>query len=146
MKKGLLAAIFVALLCAGGASAYALRTIMLSPGHCKRIGHTKICARAAKTRTTTVTTTVAVSGIGKTFSGNGDSTLAPLTLTTGDEVHWTAQPDSDGNNFFDVSSSPDDVNFVEFDNGDGATSGSSFIPAGTYTFSVGASATWSISF
>jgi hypothetical protein len=33
MRKGLLAAIFVALVCAGGASAYALRKIMLSPGH-----------------------------------------------------------------------------------------------------------------
>ena len=144
MKKGLIAAIFVALVCAGGASAYALRTIMLSPGHCKRIGHTKVCAKRVKTKT--VTTTVGVAGIGKTFTGNGDSTLAPLTLVTGDEVHWTAQPDSDGDNFFDVTSSSDDANFVEFDNGDGATSGSPFIPAGTYTFSVGASATWSLSF
>jgi plastocyanin len=144
MRKGLLAAIFVALVCAGGASAYALRTIMLSPGHCKRIGHTKVCARAAKTKT--VTTTVAVSGIGKTFTGNGDSTLAPLTLTAGDEVHWTAQPDSDGNNFFVVTSSSDDANFVEFDNGDGSTSGSTFIPAGTYTFEVDANATWTLSF
>jgi plastocyanin len=117
---------------------------MLSPGHCKRIGHTKVCARAAKTKT--VTTTVAVSGIGKTFTGNGDSTLAPLTLTAGDEVHWTAQPDSDGNNFFVVTSSSDDANFVEFDNGDGATSGSTFIPAGTYTFEVDANATWTLSF
>ncbi len=144
MKKGLIAAIFVALVCAGGASAYALRTIMLSPGHCKRIGHTKVCAKQAKTKT--VTTTVAVSGIGKTFSGNGDSTLAPLTLTTGDEIHWTAQPDSGGDNFFDVTSASDDANFVQFDNGDGATSGSTFIPAGTYMFTVDASATWSLSF
>lgn len=144
MRKGLLVATVVALVCAGGASAYALHTIMLSPGHCKRIGHTKVCAKRVKTKT--VTTTVGVAGIGKTFTGNGDSTLAPLTLTTGDEVHWTAQPDSDGDNFFDVTSSSDDANFVEFDNGDGATSGSTFIPAGTYTFSVGASATWSLSF
>jgi hypothetical protein len=146
MKKGLIAAIFVALVCAGGASAYALRTIMLSPGHCKRIGHTKVCARAVKTKTVTTTTTVGVSGIGKSFSGNGDSTLAPLTLTKGDEIHWTAQPDSDGDNSFVVSSASDDANFVEFDNGDGATSGSTFIPAGTYTFEVDASATWSLSF
>ncbi len=83
MKKGLIAAIFVALVCAGGASAYALHTIMLSPGHCRRIGDTKVCARRGKTKT--VTTTVAASPIGKTFSGNGDSTLAPLTLATDDE-------------------------------------------------------------
>jgi plastocyanin len=144
MRKVLIAAIFVALVCAGGASAYALRTIMLAPGHCKRIGHTKVCAKAAKTKT--VTTTVAVSGIGKTFTGNGDSTLAPLTLTSGDEVHWTAQPDSAGDNSFVVSSDPDDVRFIEFDNGSGATSGSTFIPAGTYTFEVDANATWSLSF
>jgi len=144
MRKVLIAAVLVALVGAGGASAYALRTIMLAPGHCKRIGHTKICAKAAKTKT--VTTAVAVSGIGKTFSGNGDSTLAPLTLATGDEVHWTAQPDSGGDNSFVVSSDPNDARFVEFDNGTGATSGSTFIPAGTYTFEVDASATWSLSF
>ena len=140
----MLAAIFVALICAGGASAYALRTIMLSPGHCKRIGHTKVCAKRVKAKT--VTTTVAASPIGKTFTGNGDSTLAPLTLEAGDEVHWTAQPDSDGNNFFAVSSDPNEARFVEFDNGDGATSGSTFVPAGTYTFEVDADATWSLSF
>ena len=144
MRKALLAAIFVALVCAGAASAYALRTIMLSPGHCTHVGHTKVCAKRAKVKT--VTTTVAAAVIGKTFTGNGDSTLAPLTLKSGDQVHWTAQPDSDGDNFFDVISAQSDTNFVEFDNGDGATSGSTFIPAGTYTFTVDASATWSISF
>ncbi|HEX4324458.1 MAG TPA: hypothetical protein VHZ77_07485 [Gaiellaceae bacterium] len=142
MRKGLLAAIFVALVCAGGASAYALHTIMLRPGHCTRVGHTKICARHAKTKTVTVAT----AAIGKTFTGNGDTTLAPLTLKAGDEVHWTAQPDSGDNNSFVVSSDPEDSRFVEFDNGDGATSGSTFIPPGTYTFSVVANATWSISF
>jgi plastocyanin len=142
MRKGLLASIFVALVCAGAASAYAVRTIVLSPGHCKLIGHTKVCAKRAKIKTVTV----APSPIGQMFNGNGDSTLAPLTLKAGDEVRWTAQPDSDGNNFFDVTSDPSDPNSVEFDNGNGATSGSTFIPAGTYTFSVGASATWSISF
>ena len=44
------------------------------------------------------------------------------------------------------SSATDDANFVEFDNGSGATSGSSFIPAGTYTFEVTASAAWTLSF
>ena len=61
-------------------------------------------------------------------------------------VHWTAQPDQLGDNSFLVSSSPDDANFVEFDNGSGATSGSSFIPAGTYTLEVTASAGWTLSF
>ncbi len=45
-----------------------------------------------------------------------------------------------------MTSASEDANFVEFDNGDGGTSGSTFIPAGTYTFSVDASATWSLSF
>ena len=144
MRKGLLVSVVVALVCAGGASAFALHTIMLSPGHCKRIGHTKVCAKPAKTMT--VTTTVAVSGIGQTFSGNGDSTLAPMTLSKGDEIHWTAQPDPQRDNSFVVSSASDDANFVEFDNGDGGTSGSTFIPAGTYTFEVDANATWTLSF
>ncbi len=45
-----------------------------------------------------------------------------------------------------MTSASDDANFVQFDNGDGATSGSTFIPAGTYMFTVDASATWSLSF
>jgi hypothetical protein len=73
--------------------------------------------------------------------------LAPLTIpANGVVVHWTAQPDQFADNSFTVSSSPNDVNFVEFDNGSGATSGTSFIPAGTYTFEVNASATWTLSF
>ena len=56
------------------------------------------------------------------------------------------EPDADGFNEFPVSSSPDDQRFVEFDNGDSSTSGSSYIPAGTYTFQVLASAAWTLSF
>ena len=89
----------------------------------------------------THTTTVAPSSTGQAFSGNGSTTLAPMTIPpNGVVVQWTAQPDQFGDNSFVVSSSPDDVNSVEFDNGSGATSGSSFIPAGTYTFEVTASA------
>ena len=136
---------------AGLASAYALRTIFLSPGHCKKVHGTKVCARRAKpvtsVRTSTVTVTVAPSSTGRTFSGNGDSTLAPLTIpANGVVVHWTAQPDQLGDNSFVVSSSPNDANFVAFDNGSGATSGTSFVPAGTYTFEVNASAAWTLSF
>jgi hypothetical protein len=127
------------------------RTIWLQPGHCRVVHGRKVCARKAKprtvTRTSTVTTTVAPSSTGQTFSGNGDSTLPPLTIpANGVVVHWTAQPDQFGDNSFLVSSSTGDANFVEFDNGDGATSGSSFIPAGTYTFEVTASAAWTLSF
>lgn len=76
-----------------------------------------------------------------------DSTLAPLTIPpNGVAVHWTAQPDQFGDNSFLVSSSENDPNFVEFDNGSGATSGTSFVPAGTYTFEVTASATSTLSF
>lgn len=99
------------------------------------------------THTSTTTVTVAPSPIGKNFSGNGSSTLAPVTIpANGVTVQWTAQPDQFGDNLFDVSSSPSDANFIDFDNGSGATSGSSFIPAGTYTFQVSASATWTLSF
>jgi hypothetical protein len=92
----------LALLAAGGASAYALGTIWLRPGHCKKVHGTKVCARKVKPVTTTVsrtstvtsTVTVAPSPIGQTFSGNRDSTLAPRTIpVNGVVVHWTAQPD-----------------------------------------------------
>ena len=139
----------IAILAAGGASAYGLSTIWLKPGHCTKVRHThtKVCARAVKPRTVTHTVTEAPSSTGQSFSGNGDSTLAPMTIPAGGvDVHWTAQPDDLGDNSFFVSSSPDDANSVEFDNGSGATSGSSFIPAGTYTFEVTASATWTLSF
>lgn len=154
MRKGALLVVAVlALAGAGGASAYALKTIFLAPGHCKKVHGTKVCARKVAPRTTTVThtstttVTVAPSPIGKNFSGNGSSTLAPVTIpANGVTVQWTAQPDQFGDNLFDVSSSPSDANFIDFDNGSGATSGSSFIPAGTYTFQVSASATWTLSF
>jgi hypothetical protein len=139
----------LALAGAGVASAYALRTIFLSPGHCKRVHGTKVCARRVKpvTRTSTVSVTVAPSSTGQKLSGNGDTTLAPMTIpANGVVVHWTAQADQFGDNSFLVSSSPSDVNFVEFDNGSGATSGTSFVPAGTYTFEVNASAAWTLSF
>jgi hypothetical protein len=106
----------LALLAAGGASAYALHTIFLKPGHCTKVHGTKVCARNVKAKVFTVT--VAPSPIGDTFSGNGDKTLAPVTLAHGVTVHWTAQPDSDGFNEFDVSSSPGDTAFLEFNNGE----------------------------
>lgn len=90
--------------------------------------------------------TVAPSPVGQTFSGDGDKSLAPVTLMHGVTVSWTAQPDSDGLNQFEVSSSPGDESFIEFDNGDSSTSGTSFVPPGTYTFDVSASAAWTNSF
>ena len=149
VRKGvLLVAVVLALLAAGGASAYVVaRTIWLKPGHCRVVHGREVCARKATPRTVTHTTTVAPSSTGQAFSGNGGSTLAPMTIPPdGVVVHWTAQPDQFGDDSFVVSSSPDDVNSVEFDNGSGATSGSSFIPAGTYTFEVTASAAWTLSF
>lgn len=146
MRRGvvIVAAVVLALVAAGGASAYALRTIWLRPGHCTKVHGAKVCARNVKPRTFTVT--VAPSPIGETFTGNGDKTLAPVTIPHGVTVQWTSQPDSDGFNEFAVSSSASDQNFIEFDNGDSSTSGTSFIPAGTYTFEVSASAAWTISF
>ena len=149
VRKGvLLVAAVLALLVAGGASAYVVaRTSWLKPGHYRVVNGRKVCARKATPRTVTHTTTVAPSSTGQAFSGNGGSTLAPMTIPpNGVVVHWTAQPDQFGDNSFVVSSSPDDAVSVEFDNGSGATSGSSFVPAGTYTFEVTASATWTLSF
>ena len=143
-RTALLAVLAVALLAAGGASAYALRTVFLKPGHCTKVHGTKVCARSVKPRIVTVT--VAPSPVGQTFSGNGDRTLAPVTLAHGVTVHWTSQPDSDGFNEFDVSSSAGDTTFVEFDNGNGTTSGTSYIPPGTYTLDISASGAWTISF
>jgi hypothetical protein len=145
-KTALIAAAVLALAVAGGASAYALKTIWLRPGRCTNVHGTKVCARKVVARTSTVTVTVAPSPIGQTFSGNGDLTLAPLTLSHGVQVSWTAQPDADGFNTFSVTSNPNDTNVVAFDNGDGATSGTSYIPPGTYTFDVLASAAWTLSF
>src|SRR5262245_14348135 len=79
----LLVAVGLALLVAGGASAYVLRTIWLRPGHCTKLHGTKVCARKVKPRTVSQTVTVGPSPIGATFSGNGDKTLAPLTLAHG---------------------------------------------------------------
>jgi hypothetical protein len=39
-----------------------------------------------------------------------------------------------------------DTHYVSFDNGNSTTSGTSYIPAGTYTFGVIASAAWTLSF
>jgi hypothetical protein len=143
-RTALLAVLVVALLGAGGASAYALRTVFLKPGHCTKVHGTKVCARSVKPKIVTVT--VAPSPVGQTFSGNGDKTLAPVTLAHGVTVHWTSQPDSDGFNEFDVFSSAGDTTFVAFDNGNSTTSGTSYIPPGTYTLDISASAAWTISF
>lgn len=141
-RAALIAVVLVGLIAAGGASAYALRTIWLRPGHCRKVHGTKVCARKVRPKTVTV----APSPIGQTFSGNGDKTLAPITLAHGVTVHWTSQPDSFGYNLFSVSSSPSDTRYVSFDNGNSSTSGTSYIPAGTYTFDVTASAAWTLSF
>jgi hypothetical protein len=143
-RTALVVVAVLALLAAGGASAYALKTVFLRPGHCAKVHGTKVCARNVKAKTFTVT--VAPSPIGETFTGNGDKTLAPVTLAHGVTVHWTSQPDSDGFNEFDVSSSAGDTTFVQFDNGNSTTSGTSFIPPGTYTLDVSASAAWTLSF
>jgi hypothetical protein len=134
----LIAVALVALTAAGAASAFALHTIMLGPGHCTKVRGTKVCARAVKPKTVTVSPTA----IGKTVTGNGSQQIAPLTIPkNGVTVRWTAQPDSYGNNIFQVSG-----NGVIFDNGNSTISGTSFIPAGTYTFSVVASGAWTLSF
>jgi hypothetical protein len=142
-RGALLAVVLLALVGVGGASAYALsHTIWLRPGHCRKVHGTKVCARKVKPKAITV----APSPIGQTFSGNGEKTLNPLTLKHGVTVHWTSQPGSYGSNVFGVSSSSSDKNFVSFDNGNSSTSGTSYIPAGTYTFEVLATGAWTLSF
>jgi hypothetical protein len=141
-RRVLVAAVLLVLLAAGGAaSAIALRTITLRPGRCVRVRQTRICAARART------VTVAPSSIGKSFSGNGSQTLAPLQIPRGVYVHWTAQPDAYGYNLFSVSGScSNPSNYLFFDSGNSATSGSSYVPAGTCTFQVTASGPWTLSF
>jgi hypothetical protein len=146
MRKVVVLAVVMLLLGAGGASAYALHTIFIRPGHCTKVHATKVCARKVAPKTVSETVTVGPSPVGETFSGNGDKTLPPLTLSHGVTVNWTSKPDSDGFNQFGVSSSPDDASFVQFDNGNGSSSGSSYVPAGTYTFDITAGAAWTLSF
>jgi hypothetical protein len=143
-RRVLLAVVVVGLLAAGGASAIALRTITLRPGQCRTVKGVRVCA--SKPRVVVRTVTVAPSPIGKTFSGNGTKTLEPITLTHGVTAHWTAKPDAYGYNLFSVSSSPSDKTYVSFDNGSNSTSGSSYIPPGTYTLEVIASGAWTLSF
>lgn len=127
----------VALALAGGASAYALKTILVSPGRCTTVSHVKVCARQVKPKTVTVSP----SPIGKTLSGNGSQTLAPITLAHGVNVRWTSSLDSYGDNMLSVY-----CGLSHFDNGNGGTSGQSYLPAGTYTCSLIASAAWTLSF
>lgn len=136
-RLALTSAALFSLLFAGGASAYALKTIWLRPGRCTNVHGTKICARKVAPRTVTV----APSPIGKTISGNGSQTLDPMTLAHGVEVHWTSSADSYGDNSLSVY-----CGINHFDNGNGATSGQSYLPAGTYTCNLIASAAWSLSF
>jgi hypothetical protein len=142
VKQPLLVATVALLVFAGAAAAYGVSTIYLKPGACTKVAKTKVCAR----KVTPVTVTVLSPPIARTIKGNGAETLAPITLTHGVEVRWTSQPDSMGFNIFSVYSSPNDTSPVNFDNGDNGTSGESYIGPGTYTLSVTASGTWSMSF
>jgi hypothetical protein len=133
---------------AGGASALALRTIYVPSGKCRTVKGVRVCARMGTvTRTVIRTVTVAPAAIGKTFTGNGDKTLAPLTLSRGVNVTWTASPDSYGYNLFSVSgSSSSPSNWTSFDSGNSTRSGTSYVPAGTWTFDVIASGAWTLKF
>src|SRR6478752_9165992 len=71
----LLAVLAVALTAAGGASAYALRTVFLKPGHCTKVHGTKVCARDVKPKLVTVT--VAPSPVGQSSAGTETRPLRP---------------------------------------------------------------------
>jgi hypothetical protein len=142
VRRPLLLAAVALLVFAGAAAAYGVSTIYLKPGACTKVANTRVCARKAPA----VTVTVSAPGLGRTIKGNGAQTLAPITFPRGIEVHWTSQPDSTGFNIFAVNSGPGDPNPVNFDNGDSATSGQSYVSAGTHTLSVTASGTWTLSF
>jgi hypothetical protein len=146
-RRVLVAVVVMALLAAGGAaSAIALRTITLRPGRCVRVTRTtRVCA--ARARTVTRTVTVAPSSIGKSFSGNGSKTLLPLKIPRAVYVKWTAQRDAYGYTLFSASAScSNPFNYVFFDSGTNATSGSSYVPAGTCTFQITAGGPWTLSF
>jgi CDP-diglyceride synthetase len=140
----LIAVVLLALLAAGAASAAVMaRTTFLAPGKCTKVNRKRVCAKKVPPKTVTVT--VAPSPTGQTFSGNGSKTLAPITLSHGVNVGWTAKPDSYGYNLFSVSGGAG-LNYVSFDNGNSSMSGTSYVPPGTYTFDVIASGAWTLKF
>jgi len=80
MRRATLVAVVLLLLAVGSASAYAVRTVFIKPGHCTKVHGTKVCARSVPPKTLTVGPP---SPIGQKFTGNGDKTLAPLTISHG---------------------------------------------------------------
>jgi len=152
-RKAIIAAAVVVLTFAGIATAAALtRTVHLAVGQCVTIKKAaeKVCAPKAIVRTVTApavtqTVTVSPSPVGQTITGNGGETLPPMTLAAGVELHWTAQPDQFGNNFFAVTGAVDG-NGHDYDFDSQAGSGQSYLGPGTYTLSIGANGPWTISF
>ena len=138
MKRTILIAVTVlALAAAGSASAYALHTITLNPGHCAKVHGTRVCARKAKPKTVTVYPAAA----GTTVSGSGTLTMAPFTLAKGTNIHWSYTPDPEFDGGLTLYCGESIVS-----SGTGQTSGTSYLPAGNYTCNVVASAGWSVTF
>jgi len=136
-SSGLLAAL-LALALAGTASAYALgRIVWVTPGHCKKVHGSTVCARAARGRTVTQTvkqtTTVLPSSAGKNFSGTADEdtcvvSLPAFSLAHGSILSWSISPGPLGETEFSITGLG-----YEFVYGNGALSGSSYLDPGHYT-------------
>jgi hypothetical protein len=139
LSKSLVIVLMAALVFVGAASAYAVRTIYLKPGHCTTVAKTRVCAREVKPTVKTIT--VSPSPLGKTFSGSGQQTLAPFTLAKGAMLHWTITNDRYGLGL----SIYDTANGVVISSGN-ATSGQSYLKPGTYTLDINAQGDWTISF
>jgi hypothetical protein len=131
--KALIVSVLVALAFAGVAAAYSLRTVYIKPGHCTTISKTKVCALAQKpaihqvTQTVTVTTTPPPPPAPTVFnfSGQGETTLAPVTLAKPATIVWTCTGYLAG------------INTNEGDFGLGGNGyGSGYLPAGTVSISV----------
>jgi len=91
-RELIIAAAFLALLCSGTASAFALRTIMLSPGQCTKVHGTKVCARkpAAHTVIQTITQTVTITPVTENYSGKGNMVEPAISTQIPEQLCWTS--------------------------------------------------------
>lgn len=91
MQKMLFAAALSALAFAGVASAYGLKTIMVSPGHCTTVKKTRVCARNSAVRYRTVTETDQTV-VTTTITAPTVTVTAPVVTVTQPSVVTTPVP------------------------------------------------------
>jgi hypothetical protein len=136
MKKIAALTALALLTATGAASASLLRTITLHGGQ-----KTKIAGTTVRCIALTKTVTVApIPNTPITFNGNGSVNLFPFTLKTSGNLSWTWVASEVGGSLF-VNDNTHNISVVVDSQ---ATTGKSFLPAGTYQLSVIAQGDWTI--